>query len=178
MIKSCLTILAQLLVLVAMAQTEIKTGDTALISGHHIAKLNESTKKSLGYIVVEYMNQKQLIERNHKLAEQEAWQEARRKEAAEYTEQHEKGGSVIFSIYRASIETADPKWFTIVIKKDDTELLRKRFTKDTDDTHPVFVDNGYWRLLKGTPIPSLIAYPFDVHILEAGEDIIQFRILD
>ncbi|HTE34784.1 MAG TPA: hypothetical protein VK666_30610 [Chryseolinea sp.] len=175
MIKSCLTLFAQMLVLVAMAQSEIKTGDTAFVSGHHIVKLNESTKKSRGYVVVEYINQKQIIERNHAMAQQEAWQDARKKEAADYTEQHEKGGSVIFSIYRASIETADPKWFTIVIKKNEAELLRTRFTTDT---HPVSADNGYWRLLKGIPIPALIAYPFDVHLLEAGNEIIQFRVLD
>jgi hypothetical protein len=175
MIKSCLTLFAQMLVLVSMAQSEIKTGDTALVSGHHIVKLKGSTKKSRGYVIVEYMNQKQIIERNRILAEQEAWQQARRQETAEYTAQNEKGGSVIFSVYRASNESADPKWFTIVIKKNDTELIRKRFA---NETHPVSTDTGYWRLQQDLSIPSLIAYPFEVHLLEAGEDITQFRVLD
>jgi hypothetical protein len=172
--KYIITIILMLPVLTAAIAQEMAIGDTSVINNHSITKVSGGTK-GYGYTKIEYQTQAEILKVLKVTAESEMWDAKTKKEEFDYTQNYEKGGAITLRIGRLSIDAANTEWYTIICKKGTTEVFRKQLKAKLAN---VPRSDDLWWNIKITSIPMLIKPPFDVFVVEAGGDKVQYRVLN
>lgn len=115
---------------------------------------------------IEWESQKEMFEWASKKAEEEMWSDVDKSDMNAYIKTC-KGGSLRLNVRRITIDAANLEWFTVIIKKNNVEVLRTQLSEDIPETPG---SDELWWNLKSVPIKKLLVPPFDVYVIEAGGD--------
>ena len=113
---------------------------------------------------IKWISQQEIIAQNAKDAEAEMWSEIDKKENNEYATLC-VGGEIVLYVKRSTIESADLQWFTVIIKKEDSEIQR---TPLKQKIASVPGSDDLWSNIKVISIKKKVTPPFDVFVIEAG----------
>jgi hypothetical protein len=150
----------------------VHLNDTLDIEGHEIVAL-EGQLSYGEFNAITYHNQQEILAELKQVAKDEMWDQATLKEQLNYTTTYQKGGQLVVRVGRITIESANTKWFTVIVKKGETEILRKQL-KDKIAKVPSS-GSDIWTNLTVVSIPKAVAFPIDVYLIEAGGDPPKFR---
>lgn len=152
----------------ACLSQEIKLGDTVAVANVNITKVEGQTKS--GYTDIEYTLPKYLAGEINQLADDEMWDEKKKAAALAFSKANQKGGKIKVSIGRSTMGAANTKWFTIIIKKNGQEVLRRQLAEESAKPGP------FWWNISIVSIGKPIELPFDVYIIDAvSEDSKRFH---
>lgn len=142
----------------SIAEAQIIEYKVTRISGSN--KNGETTK-------VVYKSCTQLIAETNEKSQREMWTQEKLQDRINYIKSSSIGGRIILSIERLSLESANTKWFTIIVKNHDEEEL---FRQTLDSYVPDLEDkiDDYWWNMGTASINKKLKTPFYVYVVESG----------
>ncbi|MCW4469104.1 hypothetical protein OGH69_09025 [Flavobacterium sp. MFBS3-15] len=135
----------------------IKGYKVKLISGKH---------KYGGTTELKYTSLVQEIENLKKESAKEMWSEDKLKSETDILKRSAKGGIVMLTVERSTIDAANSDMFSIIVKdKDEKEIYREDF-----DSNVAEVSSSVWWNINNSFIPSKVKAPFYVYVVDGLQD--------
>ncbi len=143
----------------SIEETEVKKYIVKRLSGKH---------KYGGVTKIEYQSLTQLIADLKTRSNSEMWTKEKLESTIELYKNICKGGSIRLSIERPTIDAADTRFFSIIIKdKNENEKYRVDLPSDIPETPN---SNDYWWNIRSEWIPERIEKPFFVYVVDRLAD--------
>ena len=135
------------------------------IKGYSI-KWHRGNSQYNGVTTIEYQSLSQIIEEQKKTADKEMWTKEKLNSTILAFKSLCKGGQITLHIERRSIDFANTKWFSIIVKdKNENELHRETLDSEVADH-----SGDTWFNIKSCCIDKKIKTPFFIYIIDQFAD--------
>lgn len=145
-----------------LTKTNWKVGATRVINGYKILK--EQGQSKYGMVNIGYESLQDLIDETEKKASDQMWTEEKKNETLDMYRTIAPGGIITLYITGITINTANTKWYSVIVKDstDTKEILR---TKLGDDIPEVPSGQyGDWWNFGFTYVSQPVEFPFFVYV--------------
>ncbi len=141
-----------------------KIGEDKIFYENKITRL-EGENSRYGVTNLGYQSLSQLVEGINKKAEREMWNEEKKSSNIKLFQDQLKGGILYLFISRLTIDAANTKVFTVIIKDSNDKELNRQELKSKVPELPG--DDRLWTNLKSVGIPMEIKEKFYVYIIDS-----------
>ncbi|MEO0108805.1 MAG: hypothetical protein ABIK62_06505 [candidate division WOR-3 bacterium] len=133
-----------------------------------IVRVGPEDSGSWGHTWIDYKSPRQLEDELAKEAQLKMWSES---EVAKRRCWIPAGGEVVVHISRGTLGSANTRWFTVIVKDGDRELVRRQGEEDIPDWNPPSLydrsaTSGEWWNLMVVSIPEPLERPINVYVID------------
>lgn len=141
-----------------------KVGEDKILYENKITRL-EGENSRYGVTNIGFQSLSQLVEGINKRAEREMWTEEKKANNIKLYQDQLKGGILYLYVSRLTIDAANTKVFTVIIKDSNDKEINRQELKSKIPELPG--DDRLWTNLKSVGIPIEIKEKFFVYIIDS-----------